>query len=281
MSFSNQFRRNSEYTFLTIRVRTRCVTQKCPRFQSSNWFETPDGELAYIKISNKMNANQKSQAQTKNEPREIITFQFSESKQQVRNLLIDNKPWFIAKDVCDVLGLSNSRKSVASLDDDEKDVTKCYTLGGKQNMTVISESGLYALILRSNKPQAKIFRKWITSEVIPSLLKKGYYAMNHKKNDDFIDARDVPFYTKPINGYNVRCIEIENHVWVVINDANKAIHSSTSSNQIAKKLNARQNLAQKIWLFGNTHPAWCTNQLGLQLLLAGSRKFSNQLNLTL
>ena len=228
-----------------------------------------------------MNAQKQSQAQTKKEPREIMTFQFSESKQEVRNLLIDNKPWFIAKDVCNVLGLSNSRKSVASLDDDEKGVTKCYTLGGKQNLSVISESGLYALILRSNKPQAKAFRKWITSEVIPSLLKKGYYAMSHQQKDDFIDARDVPFYTKPINGYNVRCIELDNQVWVVVNDANKAIHSSTSSNQLAKKLNARQILAKKIWLFGNTHPAWCTNQLGLQLLLAGSRKFSNQLNLSI
>lgn len=228
-----------------------------------------------------MNAQSQSQAQTKNEPREIITFQFSESKQEVRNLLIDNKPWFVAKDVCNVLGLSNSRKSVASLDDDEKGVTKCYTLGGKQNLSIISESGLYALILRSNKPQAKAFRKWITSDVIPTLLKKGYYAMNTQKKDDFIDARDVPFYHTLVNDFKVRCIHIENQVWVSVNDCNKAIHSSTSSNQLSKRLNAKQTLAQKIWLFGNTHPSWFTNELGLKLLLAGSRKYNQQLNLPL
>tara|TARA_R110002126_G_scaffold78629_1_gene195642 strand:+ start:18781 stop:19467 length:687 start_codon:yes stop_codon:yes gene_type:complete len=228
-----------------------------------------------------MTDNKKRPASSINKQSELLTFQFSESKQEIRNLLIESKPWFVAKDICDVLELQNSRQAVKELDDDEKLMYKLYTSGQNRKTWLVSESGLYALILRSNKPQAKAFRKWITSEVIPTLLKKGFYAMNNQQKDNFIDARDIPFYTKPINGYNVRCIELENQVWVVINDANKAIHSSTSSNQLAKKLNARQILAKKIWLFGNTNPAWCTNQLGLQLLLAGSRKFSNQLNLSI
>jgi prophage antirepressor-like protein len=140
---------------------------------------------------------------------------------------------------------------------------------------------VYRLIIKSTLPKAQAFERWVMEDVLPTLRKKGFYAMHHQQKSDFIDARDVPFYAKPINGYNVRCIEVENAVWVVINDANKAIHSSTSSNQLAKKLNIKQILAKKIWLFGNTHPAWCTNELGLQLLLAGSRKFSNQLNLAL
>ncbi|MEW6378616.1 MAG: Bro-N domain-containing protein [bacterium] len=86
-------------------------------------------------------------------------------------------PWWVAKDVCEVLEMSNTSKALQGLDDDEKGITKSYTLGGTQEMLVINESGLYTLILRSNKPEAKPFRKWVTSEVLPSLRKTGSYTM--------------------------------------------------------------------------------------------------------
>ena len=81
----------------------------------------------------------------------------------------------------------------------------------------------------------------------------------------------------------MRSITLKGTTWVSVNDCNQAIHSSTGSFQVAKKLNARQQLAIKIWLFGNTHPAWFTNELGVQLILSGSRKLRmfNQLNLAL
>lgn len=114
-----------------------------------------------------------SQAPTVNEqPTEVMTFQFSESKQELRNIVENGKPWFIAKDVCDVLGLTDTNKALQSLDEDEKLTRKFFVSGQNRKMWVISESGLYALILRSNKPYARTFRKWITSEVIPQLLKK-------------------------------------------------------------------------------------------------------------
>lgn len=216
-----------------------------------------------------------SPAPTVNEqPTEVMTFQFSESKQPIRNIIIDTKPWFVAMDVCTVLGIANHKDATSSLDEDEKGVGKIYPLSGKgglQSTTLISESGLYALILRSNKPYAKTFRKWITSEVIPQLLKKGYYAVNRYQVDDFIDARNVPYNTKSFNGYNVRVITVEGQTWFSVNDLNKALHSSTTSNQLAKKLNAIDTLAIKIWLFGNTHPAWFTNERGAHLTLSGSR----------
>ncbi len=75
--------------------------------------------------------------------------------------MIDNTPWFVARDVCAALGIQNHKDSVAkSLDDDEKGVEKIYSLGGVQETIVINESGLYTLIMRSNKPEAKRFRKW-------------------------------------------------------------------------------------------------------------------------
>ena len=83
--------------------------------------------------------------------------------------------WFVAKDVCDVLGLKNTSDATKTLEDDEKGIEKIYTPGGMQDMTVISESGLYQLILRSNKPEAKLFSKWVRSEVLPSIRKHGAY----------------------------------------------------------------------------------------------------------
>lgn len=87
------------------------------------------------------------------------------------------------KDVCGVLDISNSRNISARLDDDEKGVYLVDTPGGVQNMTIISESGLYATIMRSDKPQAKPFRKWVTSEVLPAIRKHGMYAIDDVLND--------------------------------------------------------------------------------------------------
>jgi len=104
---------------------------------------------------------------------------FSYQDRQVRTITDDQgNPWFVAKDVCEVLGYANPRKAVADhLDDDEKRVTICDTPGGPQKITTISESGLYTLIIRSNKPNAKKFRRWVTHEVLPAIRRTGRYAM--------------------------------------------------------------------------------------------------------
>ncbi|MEI2781557.1 MAG: BRO family protein [Candidatus Competibacter sp.] len=104
---------------------------------------------------------------------DLITFNFV--AQSVRVLMIDGEPWFVAADVLEVLTLD--RKALERLDSDEKGVSSIHTLGGPQKMTVINESGLYALILTSRKPEAKKFKKWVTSEVLPALRKRGHYAM--------------------------------------------------------------------------------------------------------
>lgn len=93
------------------------------------------------------------------------------------------QPWFVAKDVCDILELGNPRSSLALLDEDEKDVHSMDTLGGKQEMTIISEPGLYSLILRSRKSEAKAFKRWVTHEVIPSIRKTGGIASNFVHGD--------------------------------------------------------------------------------------------------
>lgn len=95
---------------------------------------------------------------------------------EVRTVTIDGEPWFVLSDVVDVLGFSRSRDAARMLDDDEKGAHIVRTPGGDQEAIVISESGVYTLALRSRKPEAKPFRKWVTSEVLPTIRKTGQYV---------------------------------------------------------------------------------------------------------
>lgn len=105
---------------------------------------------------------------------DIMPFDFR--GQTVRTLTDEQgEPWFVAKDVCDILGITNSRDAMASLDDDEKGVANTDTPGGRQNMSIVSEPGLYVLIGKSRKPEAKTFRRWVNHEVLPSIRKTGKY----------------------------------------------------------------------------------------------------------
>ena len=110
---------------------------------------------------------------------ELKNFTFED--QQIRVLTIEGEPWFVGKDVAEVLGYSNSRKAIADhVDSEDKGVTKCYTLGGTQQIAIINESGLYSLILSSKLPDAKKFKRWVTSEVLPTIRKHGAYMTDAK-----------------------------------------------------------------------------------------------------
>lgn len=105
---------------------------------------------------------------------ELQVFRYQDN--EVRTVEVDGEPWFVLKDVCAVLGIGNSRMVFDRLDSDEKGVSQIDTPGGLQNVNIINESGLYNVILRSDKPEAKPFRKWVTSEVLPSIRKTGGYG---------------------------------------------------------------------------------------------------------
>lgn len=105
----------------------------------------------------------------------------------VRSLMVNGEPYFVGKDVTDILGYSNSRKALIDhVNAEDKGVTKCDTLGGAQDMVVINESGLYSLILSSKLPAAKRFKRWVTSEVLPAIWKHGVFVM-----DDIINNTDA------------------------------------------------------------------------------------------
>lgn len=105
---------------------------------------------------------------------QVIPFKFE--AREVRTLLIDDQPWFVAADVCKSLDIVSTARALSRLDDDEKGVHSMNTLGGTQNLSTVNESGLYSLILTSRKPEAKRFKKWVTAEVLPAIRKTGSYA---------------------------------------------------------------------------------------------------------
>ena len=107
---------------------------------------------------------------------------FNFKGQEVRTVTINNEPYFVGKDVAEILGYAKARNAIASHvdEEDKKDAPIQGTLGGTQNMTIINESGLYSLILSSKLPQAKEFKRWVTTEVLPTIRKHGAYLTDSK-----------------------------------------------------------------------------------------------------
>lgn len=105
-----------------------------------------------------------------------------DGQSNIRVVMKDGDPWFVAKDVCKVLELGNPTEALRPLDVDEKNTLRISEgIRGNPNMNIISESGLYALIMRSNKPDAKKFRKWVTHEVLPLIRQTGSYSPEEKR----------------------------------------------------------------------------------------------------
>lgn len=122
---------------------------------------------------------------------EVFKYQSPEERQlsEIMTVEIDGEIWFLANDVCRALDIKNTGDAVSRLEDDEKQLSVIPIAGQNRRVSMISESGLYALVFRSNKPSALKFRKWVTKEVIPSIRKKGYYGK--------IDRNQVPnFYLR-------------------------------------------------------------------------------------
>lgn len=104
---------------------------------------------------------------------------------KIRTVEINNEPYFVGKDVADILGYSNTRDALSKhIDDEDKLTSQITTAGQNRNVIVINESGLYSLILSSKLPTAKKFKRWVTSEVLPSIRKHGMYATESVNKPD-------------------------------------------------------------------------------------------------
>ena len=128
---------------------------------------------------------------------ELLPFAFEDKL--VRTIMDDGgEPWFVAKDVCRVLEIANHRDAVAQLDEDEKDAVGISdAIGREQETTIISESGLYALVFRSRKPQAREFGRWVRKEVLPALRRKGHYEMPGRSGSRPVDLDPAALRLRP------------------------------------------------------------------------------------
>ena len=169
---------------------------------------------------------------------------FNYNSVEVRTIQNDGEPWFVLKDVCNVLHIGNSRDVVARLDQDEKGVGQIDTLGGKQEMTIINESGLYNVILRSDKPEAKPFRKWVTSVVLPTIRRHGMYATPDTVEKMLADPDTTIKLLETIKQERAARLALEAQAEadkpkILFADAVSASHSSILVGDLAKLL--RQN----------------------------------------
>lgn len=116
----------------------------------------------------------------------IFKYEEENSINDFTTIQIDGEPWFMASDVCKLLDIQNASQAVSGLDEDEKLAYTLHIAGQNRSVNFVNESGLYALIFRSNKPSAKTFRKWITKEVIPAIRKTGGFGINRSETPNFV-----------------------------------------------------------------------------------------------
>lgn len=134
---------------------------------------------------------------------QLMIFKYEDDTHNLADLTtieINGEIWFVAADVCGLLGLDNPTKSIATLDDDEKLTYPLRRSGQTRVVNLINESGLYALIFKSKKESAKKFRKWVTKEVLPSIRKKGAYGIDRSETPNFV-IRYNDNWHKLDNGY--------------------------------------------------------------------------------
>lgn len=168
---------------------------------------------------------------------DILIFHYKSS--EVRTVELNGEPWFVLKDVCAVLGISNHKMTAQRLDADEVSLTDLTdSMGRQQETTVINESGLYNVILRSDKPEAKPFRKWVTSEVLPSIRKTGgYIAGQESMSDSELMAKALLVAKRQIDAKTAQIEEMTPKA--VFADAVAASKTSILIGELAKIL--RQN----------------------------------------
>ena len=172
---------------------------------------------------------------------ELQIFNFNGNN--IRVIDKDGQPWWIAKDVCEILGL-DAASGARGLDDDEKGLHNVQTHGGEQQMAVVNEPGLYSLVLRSRKPEAKDFKRWITHEVIPAIRKHGGYLTPQKVEEVLLNPDTIIRLATDLKAERERRLALEaenvkNAPKVLFADSVAASHTDILIGDLAKLL--RQN----------------------------------------
>lgn len=133
---------------------------------------------------------------------------FRNDDAELRVVVIDGEPWFVARDVCNAIGLPNLTMALSRLSVEDKGVKQIDTPGGPQNATIISEPGLYDLILRSDKPEAKPFRRWVTRDVLPQIRKTGSYRNAPALTEDEIVHQALTISVRRVEELTAKVAEL-------------------------------------------------------------------------
>jgi len=157
---------------------------------------------------------------------------FNYGTQEVRTVFIDGEPGFIAKDLCAILELTNSRQTLSYLDDDEKGVITNDTPSGAQQMAYVTEAGMYSLVLRSRKPEAKAFKRWLTHEVLPAIRKTGSYTAMPQTYSEALRELAANVEAKELAEARAKELEVPAAAWGVM----VAAHGDYAVDEAAKIL---------------------------------------------
>lgn len=140
---------------------------------------------------------------------ELIPFTYEGTA--VRTIIKDGEPWFVLADLCKVLDIKNARMVAGRLSDSMKGVSQIDTPGGVQEMTVVTEAGMYSVVMRSDKPEAVRFQEWVTGEVLPSIRKTGHYGTPQLSGPELMAAALIEAQ-KTLEAAQQRAIEAETKV---------------------------------------------------------------------
>lgn len=190
---------------------------------------------------------------------------------EIRVIMKENEPWFVANDACRILAIANPRDALNRLDNDERDVVLTDTLGGKQELNVVNEPGLYTLVLGSRKPEAKNFKRWLTHEVIPSIRKTGTYSITGEKSKNQFKKQEVE---AKLNNSRARLAQ----VWLKIAErVNIPEYKQIMSAKAAETLAGQAILP----LPTAERPTYSASQIGAMFGVSGTKigKLANQYNL--
>lgn len=188
----------------------------------------------------------------------LQVFDFNENA--VRVIMKDDQPWFVAKDVCDALEIVNHKDAIKALDDDEKSGVGISDPHGREQVTnVISESGLYSLVFRSNKPEAKKFKKWVTSEVLPAIRKTGSYNIGAKLRE--LDIQEAKIIQSLLFNPDSELSKTERRKLSLSILAK--LEKSEVSLATGKKFYTDEEIAEEL----NIEPSWLLQQASINSLL--------------
>jgi prophage antirepressor-like protein len=203
-------------------------------------------------------------------PATVAPVQFTFRDHAVRTVTVNGDPWFVSADVCQVLGIRNSRDALARLDADEKGVTTMNTNRGPQQLSTVNECGLYHLIFHSRKPEARAFRRWVTQEVLPAIRRTGRYETQRQDRSHPDSGTRVPVQFT-FRDHAVRTVTVNGDPWFVAADACEVLALNNSRQALARLDEDEKGLTTIDGSQGPREMAVVTES-GLYRLIFSSRK---------